>query len=204
MKVIVFGATGGTGSIVTDLLLKKGHHVTAYVRNPSKMAVTHDHLKVVKGNIYDSKAIGKVMKGQDAVISCLGSNTTKKSDQLTRMAHSITTAMRASGVERVIYMSTAGIEDEFSGYFRWFIKIILGNVIDDHKGAAAQYKQADFDYTIIRPMQLKHGQASGDYETSNEGLPKSKKAVSRANVASFMVDILDDKSYYSKSVAIAE
>lgn len=204
MKVLVFGATGGTGSILTKLLLEKGYDVTAYVRNPDKMAVSHERLGVIVGDIFDREGIGRIMVGHDVVMSCLGSSTTKASDQLTRMAQSIAGGMKAAGVKRVVYMATAGIEDEFKGPFKWFIRFLLGNVIDDHRGAADMYKQEGFDYTIIRPMQLKNGEASGGYEIAEEGLPKRKKAVSRANVAELMVKVMEDEYFVKKSVALAE
>lgn len=204
MNIVVFGATGATGSILTKMLLEKGHSVTAYVRNPEKMSLVHEKLQVVKGDVYDNKSIERVLKGQDAVVSCLGSNTTKASDQLTRMAQSITSAMVATGVRRVVYMATAGIEDEFSGIINAFIRMVLGRVIDDHRGAAELYKQNGFDYTILRPMQLIDGSVTGEYDLAEHGLPHSKKAISRANVAYFIVQVLEDERYYRKSVALAE
>ncbi len=204
MKVLIFGATGATGSILTKLLLDKGYDVTAYVRNPDRMAISHERLDLIVGDIFDSEGIGRVMTGHDVVMSCLGSSTTKASDQLTRMAQSITGAMKIVGVKRVVYMATAGIEDEFKGPFKWFIRMLLGNVIDDHRGAADLYKQEGFDYTIIRPMQLKNGEPTGDYEIAEEGLPKRKKAVSRANVAEVMVKVMEDEYFVKKSIALAE
>ena len=203
MKVTLFGATGATGSIMTKLLLDEGHEVTAYVRNPSKITQEHPRLKVIKGDIYDRGAIGKILVGQKAVISCLGSNTTKESDQLTRMAENISVAMKEAQVKRIVYMATAGIENEFRGIFKVFIRLILGRVMDDHQGAATIYKSAGFDYTIIRPMQLKDGEATGNYEIAKTGLPKSRKPVTRADVAAFMVKAVKDNRYIKTSVAIA-
>jgi len=39
MKTIVFGATGGTGKLVVEQLLKAGHEVTVIVRNPGAFAL---------------------------------------------------------------------------------------------------------------------------------------------------------------------
>lgn len=203
MKVTVFGATGATGSILTKILLDNGHEITAYVRNLDKMTHKHPKLKVVKGDIYDISTITDVLLGQDLVISCLGSDTMKQSDQLTIMAESIATSMKNAEVSRIIYMATAGIENEFKGLYKLFIRMILGNVIDDHQGAANFYKKAGLDYTIIRPMQLKDGSATGNYETAKVGLPKSRKPVTRADVASFMAKVVIDESYIKSSVGIA-
>ncbi len=204
MKVCIFGATGATGIWVTKMLLDQGHHVTVYVRHLNKLAMNHDLLQVVQGEIDETKKITKVLEGQEAVISCLGSNTTKKSTQLTDMATSISAAMKAAGIQRMIYMATAGIEDEFKGFFKVFIRMVLGHVIDDHGNAANIYKSEEFNYTIVRPVQLKDGEPTGVYNETLTGLPDSKKGISRSNVAMFIVKALEDKTYDHTSVGLTE
>ena len=39
MKIAVFGATGGTGSVIVKQALERGHVITAFARNPDKMMV---------------------------------------------------------------------------------------------------------------------------------------------------------------------
>lgn len=99
MKVCVVGATGATGIWVTKMLLDKGHKVTVYVRNLDKVTITHDLLQIVQGDIHDVTKMTKVLEGQDALMSCLGSNTTKKSTQLADMATSVSTATKANRYE---------------------------------------------------------------------------------------------------------
>src|SRR6478672_2041748 len=72
MKLLIFGATGGTGRELVDQALAQGHEVTAFVRNPAKMTTQHEKLKVVKGNIMDCHSVGTAVAGQDAVFSALG------------------------------------------------------------------------------------------------------------------------------------
>lgn len=204
MKVCVFGATGATGLLVTKMLLDKGHEVTAYVRNQNKISFKHELLKVVQGELHDVDKVADSLQGIETVVSCLGSNTTKKSIQLETMAINIGKAMKKAGVERIIYMATAGIEDEFSGLFKFFIRILLGNVIDDHKKASEFYKSQGFNYTIVRPLQLKDGIPSGIYQEAFKGLPKSKKAISRGNVAMLIVKAVEDSAYHRTSVSLSE
>jgi len=72
MKLLIFGATGGTGRELVDQALAQGHEVTAFVRNPAKVTTKHERLKVVKGNILDCHSVGTAVAGQDAVFSALG------------------------------------------------------------------------------------------------------------------------------------
>lgn len=46
MKIVILGATGQTGQHLVNQALQQGHSVTAVVRNPGKMTVSHDNLKV--------------------------------------------------------------------------------------------------------------------------------------------------------------
>jgi len=50
MRLTVFGATGGVGREVVAQPLDAGHHVTAYLRNPAKLTVTHPNLTVITGH----------------------------------------------------------------------------------------------------------------------------------------------------------
>jgi len=204
MKVVVLGATGGTGQWVVKRLLKAGHQVTVYVRHPEKIKSPSNELTIIEGNLTDQMHLTETFKGQDAVISCLGSNTTKQSSQLKEMAASVLQSMEQSKVQHIVYMATAGIDDEFTGVFKWFIRLILGHVIDDHREAANLYRNSGMVYTIVKPMQLKDQDLTGKYVTAMNGLPSSKKAISRANVAEFMVLTLEDDTYRNQSVALAE
>src|SRR5437764_10605546 len=72
MKLVIFGATGGTGRALVDQALQQGHEVTAFVRNPAKMTTQHEKLKIVKGSVTDCHSVGAAVAGQDAVSSSLG------------------------------------------------------------------------------------------------------------------------------------
>ena len=91
MKLAILGATGQTGdvlvlssciktltvSIISGLeavkqALAANHTVTALVRNPAKMTLIHDNLKVVEADIFSAENLKQQLGGQDAVLSCLG------------------------------------------------------------------------------------------------------------------------------------
>lgn len=72
MKLLIFGATGGTGRQLVEQALAQGHEVTAFVRKPAKMTAKHERLNVVKGNVMDCHSVGAAVAGQDAVFSALG------------------------------------------------------------------------------------------------------------------------------------
>src|SRR3954452_6532104 len=117
MNLTVFGATGGIGREVVTQALDAGHHVTAYVRNPAKLTLTHPHLTVITGELTDRDAVQRAVHGADAVISALGPSLDRKATgmPLVGATHTIVDAMRAEGVQRYIGMATPSLRDPRDG-----------------------------------------------------------------------------------------
>jgi putative NADH-flavin reductase len=68
LKILVFGATGPTGQQVVMQALGRGHIVTAFVRNPARLSIIDEHLRVVVGDItWDTPRVAEVIRGQDVV-----------------------------------------------------------------------------------------------------------------------------------------
>ena len=79
MKVLIIGATGGTGRILLEKAVEQGHEVTALARNPSAVAPRDYRPRVLRGNVLDPDAVEAAVAGQDAVLSALGTRSTKPS-----------------------------------------------------------------------------------------------------------------------------
>ena len=81
MKVAVFGATGKTGKEIVGQALAKGHEVTAFVRETSRLTLENeyisveDRLRFVSGDVFDFSAVKQAIQGQEAVICSLGSTS---------------------------------------------------------------------------------------------------------------------------------
>lgn len=57
MKILVLGATGGTGRQLVAKALEKGHEVTAFARNPEGIALKHERLRAVRGDVTQPESI---------------------------------------------------------------------------------------------------------------------------------------------------
>ena len=75
MKLVIFGSTGRTGLELTRQALALGHTVTAVVRGPIRLPMSHEQLRVVKATFTDEDAITKALGGQEAVLSGVGGTT---------------------------------------------------------------------------------------------------------------------------------
>lgn len=203
MKVILFGATGKTGELVVQQALEAGLEITAFVRNPQKMKTSHPLLHVIEGDALDRNAVSNAMEGQNAVISCLGSNTgLKKSTVLGEMGTNIVHAMKEKNVSRIVYLASAGIDKEIPGVSGKLVMKLLGKVLADHRTAVDAIKANQLDWTIARPMSLNDGPLIGSYREDFKGVPKNGRAISRADVAHFLLRSLEDQKYSKQSVAI--
>src|ERR1700744_2798772 len=115
MKIIVFGATGGTGKLIISQALAKGHSVTAFVRNPEGM--TQDpHLRIVQGDVFDFATVVDAVRGHRAVLSALGARTRKKSGVLAEAIPSILEGMRQEYVQRLVVLGAAGGQRDYGKY----------------------------------------------------------------------------------------
>ncbi len=203
MKIIVFGATGKTGQLFLEEALKAGFDITAYVRNPDKLKLKSDHLKIIKGSVLNFEEVSLAMAGNDAVVSCLGGDGNEKSTILTEMSDVIVKAMKETKVKRIVYASTAGIHNEFPFVTNFIVKLFLGNAIKDHKGAAKNIMIDSLDYTILRPLALTDGPKTGKYRAVTEGVPKGGKKISRADYASFIAEVVKENKYIKQSIGLA-
>lgn len=73
MRLVIFGAPGGTGRRLVERAIAEGHEVTAFVRNPSRMTVRHQRLKIVAGDAFDPERVREAVAANEAVISVLRS-----------------------------------------------------------------------------------------------------------------------------------
>lgn len=198
MKILVFGATGATGSQLVTQALERGHQVTAFVRDPAKLA--DPDTPHVQGDITDLEAVRRAVTGQDAVVSALGPRRPMSRDpELVEGIGTIVTAMVESNVARLVYISTMGV-GESGRQLGWLGRVVavplfLRNAVADHAEKEAIISGSTLEWTIVRPAQLTND-PPGEYRSGEDvSATKSSSAVSRASVASFILDTLEDATH---------
>ncbi len=207
MNVLIFGASGATGKHLVKQALDQQHHVTAFVRNLAKLEIKHDNLKPVQGDVIDYNAVDNAIRGHDAVISALGADSPFKYDQVVveGMAN-IIKAMEANNVERLIYLSTAGVKEsrKDAGFaIRYIAPKVLRTEIAGHEAREKMIRQSHLKWTIIHAPTLTNGVQKKQYQ-SGENLKAISFLItlSRADVADFMLKQLTDNSYLCKTVRL--
>src|SRR5438105_14034530 len=107
MKIAIFGASGGTGLLLTEKCLAQGYEVTALVRKPAKFRY-RDRVRIVEGDAFDPVAVRRTVEGSDVVLSALGARSLGNEQVLERAVPLIVTAMQQNGVRRIIALCAAG------------------------------------------------------------------------------------------------
>src|SRR6266576_4232983 len=120
MKIVIFGANGATGKILTKQALDSGHRVTAVTRHPETFPLRDVRLNVMGGDVFDLALVEQAVAGQDAVLSTLGVPFSRKPITIySRGMANIVQAMEHSGVRRVVCVSSSatGTHHETGGGF---------------------------------------------------------------------------------------
>ena len=200
MKIIVFGASGGTGIEIVKQALEAGYDVTAFVRNPAKVAVRHPKLKLVTGDVMEAAAVQKALEGQDAVISALGPTRPSVPGMMEMAAQNIVTAMKKVGIRRLISTTGAGVRDPqdqpklIDHLMKGLLTLLAGDVLRDSAANVEVLRASGLDWTIVRYPRLTDGPLTGHYRVGYVG-KDSGTQLSRADGAHFVLKELEDGKY---------
>ena len=109
MDIVIFGANGQTGRLLTEQALAAGHRVVAATRRPDDFPLSDPKLTVAAADVRDAVAVTEVVAGADAVLSTLGVSFTREPVNTYSVGTgNIVAAMQASGVLRLAVVSSTG------------------------------------------------------------------------------------------------
>lgn len=217
MKTIaVFGGNGRTGLEILRQALDKGYKVKALVRNPASFNIQHERLEVLQGTPMKKEDVEMTIKGADTVFVALNIARTadnpwakvKSPPDLLKvsMTH-IVESMKKHGISRVLTVSAWGAGDSYreaNWMFRFLInKTNVGIAYKGHEEQEKVLKNSGLNWTAVRPVGLTNSQASKPTRVSIGGSKKLKMAISRKDVARFMLETLDDKAYFQAAPSIS-
>jgi putative NADH-flavin reductase len=209
MHLLVFGPTGGTGRALVAQALEAGHHVTAFVRNPDKMAPRHhERLRLVAGDAASAgPSVGESMRGQEVVISALGvSKSFTPNGLIEKSVTGIIAAMQSHNVRRLIFTSALGVGETMSQTplpLRIFMRLLLKKVYADKLAGESLIRRSGLEWTIVQPALLTSGPLTGSYRVGERLALSGFAKISRADTAHFLLSQLSDRTYLKKTVIVA-
>jgi len=188
-NVLVLGANGKIAKLATAQLLENpDNHLTLFLRNSKRLAnAASDRVQVVEGDAASEADLKAAMADADIVYANLAGSIEAE-------AKAVVAAMDASGLKRLIWISTLGIYDEVPGNFgKWNHQMLDGGYLETYGAAAKTIEDSDLDYTIIRPAWLSNNDEVA-YETTQKGEAFKGTEVSRKSIAALVAKLVADPS----------
>lgn len=210
MKVFLFGATSPTGKIVLENLLTDNHSVTALARNPDSIAIHHQNLTVVRGDVFNPSSFEDSIKGNDIVVSILGTGSNNKPTTIySAGGHNILEAMRKAGIKKLITLTSGGVQKDdpviqksfFYKYIGlWYLRHIYADMAIWENTLE---KSKDIDWICIRPTYLQNGVCTKKYRVNKTYSPDKGWKISRADLADFITKQLNSNEFIHQKPVIA-
>jgi putative NADH-flavin reductase len=208
-RLLIVGATGGTGRALVAQALERGHVVTALARDPSALRLDDPRVTVVQGDVLDYASVEAAVRGQDAVVSALGHKRFLGPTRiLSEGTRNVLRAMEAQGVQRFVCETALGIGDSawrMGLYYTFFvIPIILPFYFWDKTRQERVIAASNVTWVIVRPGTLTNGAKHGRYRHGRDvGSFLRTVRISRADVADFMLNQLVDDAYLRDSPGVS-
>lgn len=197
MKIVLFGATGKTGLPLLTRLLADGHQVTVLVRSPAKVTVQHPHLSIEQGDVFAAEEVTRVIRGQEVVITTLGSRKLGPDPICATTAKTITDAMAQTGVKRLVTVSGAALGQHPGLLMTLLVKLLLKHILADASEADALIQKTELDWTIVRPSRINEAAAVQKYDISPVPFrsPLLIRLSARPDVVDFVARVTREASY---------
>lgn len=206
MKLVVLGATGGTGLEIVRQAIERGHQVTAVVRNPERLKPFGNGISIVRGDLLNSSELATAIKGHDAVLSGFGPRypvPKAEEDLLQRFAVALTSAMLHAGVRRVVVESVAFLfKNSIIPPAYLLGRLFFPVTVADANAMEQIINNSALEWTIVRPPQLTDKTRTGKYRIGEGHLPRFGFTISRADVADFMIKTAEDRAAIGKVVGV--
>lgn len=209
MRIVVFGSTGKAGQEVLRQALDRGYTVVAYARNPGKIEMKQDALAIVHGDLADLSSLEKAITGADCVISLLGPGGNTRDTALSDGVKNIIAAMEKDGVKRLIQIATVSVTDPHDGKdFRFGLMVALvKRVVPGGYAEIVRIGEAvrasRLDWTLVRVPLLNEKQQTKSVRAGYLGQKIVKSAISRADLAWFMLEQTQKDQYVQKAPVIS-
>ena len=215
-KVLVIGASGGSGRKTVEALIEEGHQVTALSRSASK--VFGKDIRTVDGSALDKDILKVAMMNQEVIIITLGITEnplrvrflgpTKTPLNIrsegTRLAIE---TMKELNIKRLLVQTSYGTgpsKNMLRFIEKLFFKLLLKPQMDDTEKQDKYIRESGLDWTISQPVHLNDNkEVSSSLYTSNNNQVSQWK-VSRRLVGKFLAKAISDNSTLKQTIAVSQ
>jgi uncharacterized protein YbjT (DUF2867 family) len=196
-RVLVLGANGRIARLaIEEFLNTTDVKLKLFLRNASRINPTQTAREtVIDGDATKLDQLKDAMQDVDAVYANLaGSN-------IREQAEKVVEAMQATGVKRLVWISTLGIYDEVPGKFGEWNNATLGDYLTNYRSAADVIEASDLDYTVVRPAWLTD-KDEVNFELTQKNDPFQGTEVSRKSIAHVVVELIQNNTELQHSIGV--
>jgi len=216
-RIVVIGATARSGRVIVQQALNAGYEVVGLARSPQKLAVEHERLTLVKGDVRDLASLEAALSGDEVVICVVGFPTPKdptqeigEVDLYTVMANNLIAAMKSKGNRRLIIASSTGVEHRvdpdatapegasMSDLWRFNARFLYGDMAD----MEAMVVQSGLEYVLLRPGFMVEEPARGDLLVAMDGTTPKQRTITYEDFAAFALAQATSNDYLNQAVGI--
>jgi putative NADH-flavin reductase len=197
MKIAVFGASGRIGSRIITEALNRGHDVTAVVRKPETYTVIHEHLKVARGDIFESQSVEGAVFDHDVVVSAYSPSHGAAASSIAEVVLPLTKGLKQAHVKRLIVVGGAGSLEVSPG-----VQVVdtpdfpaeFKAVASAHRDALKAYqKEKELDWTYVSPSaEILPGERTGRFRVGTTQLLTDDQGKSHISMEDFAVAIVNE------------
>ncbi|MGA2763170.1 MAG: NAD(P)H-binding protein [Spirochaetia bacterium] len=209
--VAVLGAAGRTGRIFVQEAVRRGYAVKALVRNVNARQDFPPGVTVIQGDATDESSLQQLIEGVDVVVSLLGQAKGSSSDLKVKSTRLSLSIMQRKGVKRFLRLASApfgvpGEGDDPTGgqkFLVGLVKFFAGSVVNDERKASEDVRHSSVEWTLVRAPILTDTPYPGKYQVGSLGR-KSGRRVSRATIAQFILDEIENRGHIRKSPLVTD
>ena len=224
MNILIVGASGATGRLLTEQLLDRGHAVKVIVRSPDKFPEAlrdYDNLSLIQASVLDlpDADLAQHVKGCDAVASCLGHNTIygqprRLVTDATRRLCDAVKVNKPEGVTKFVLMNTTGNRNrDLNEQISFAQKCVIGLLylllpphVDNEEAAdylRTKIGQNDelIEWAAVRPDDLIDEDEVTEYDVHPSPIRSAifdAGQTSRINVGHFMAELITNEDTWLK------
>jgi putative NADH-flavin reductase len=203
MRILILGASGRVGANAVRLATEARHQVTAFVRDPARFEAPSG-VAIAVGDLTRPETLAALLPGDfDAVINAVGVDPLKPSTFVTDAARILVPLLEQAGLRRYVAVSgTACMPKTAFGEVAMAVLRMtpVRHSIRDHLGAFEIVTNSALDWTLAGCPWIKEGPAVGFSEHS--AFRGGMKRISPADVAAFLVKVVDRSDYVRRIVGI--
>jgi putative NADH-flavin reductase len=194
MNVVVYGATGNSGSEIVKELLKRGHNVTAVARKVGSLKAA-DGLTAKTDDLSNVDTIAATIKGADAVVSAYAPPP-NDTDALIAVTERQIAAVKKVGASRLLVVGGAGLLEVAPG-----VTLIKSGhlpaeylpIATSHEKALEVLKKSDINWTYLSPgAYFVPGDRTGKFRLGTKDLIMDAKGESKISFADYAIALVDE------------